>query len=165
MIEIDPKILGAQVVTFLIGIGLLWKPGFKNIAAVLEKRKTQIKEDLEQAAAAKLEMEKLKTDHDAQLLALKRTSEARLEEALREANTQRTQILEATRVEAQALLHKSRGELVAEREQAARALKGEVAGLACQVAGKLVGRSLDDPLQRQLVEQFIAELERAPQQG
>lgn len=163
MIEIDPKILGAQVVTFLIGIGLLWKPGFKNIAAVLEKRKQQIAQDLEQAAAARLEMDRLKANHDAQLLELKRGSEARLEAALREANEQRAQILEATRIEAQALLHKTRGELEAERERAARALKGEVAGLACQVAGKLVGRSLDDQLQRQLVDQFIAELERPPQ--
>jgi F-type H+-transporting ATPase subunit b len=48
-------------------------------------------------------------------------------------------------------------EIVAEKQRALAELRGEVANLALQAAGRLVGETMTDQRQRRLVEEFLAE--------
>ena len=58
------------------------------------------------------------------------------------------------------LIEHARAQIEAERAQAVLQLRGEIGGLATQLAGKIVGESLDDDERAQRsVERFLAELE------
>jgi len=51
-------------------------------------------------------------------------------------------------------------QIAAGLRQARAELKGEAADLAIHVAGKLMGKNLDDATQRRLVDDYLADLER-----
>jgi F-type H+-transporting ATPase subunit b len=54
--------------------------------------------------------------------------------------------------------------VAAERKQAASSLRAEIGSLATELAGRIVGESLqDDARQQRTVDRFIAELEAAQQ--
>ena len=48
-------------------------------------------------------------------------------------------------------------EIAAEKQRALAELRGEVADLALQAAGRVVGETMTDQRQRRLVEEFLAE--------
>ena len=74
-----------------------------------------------------------------------------VEEAKAQAETERAVI--AQRGEAQ---------LTAERSQAVASLRQDVGGLAVNLAGRIVGESLDDDVRaRAVVDRFIADLEQS----
>ncbi len=81
-----------------------------------------------------------------------------------EAKTQGAQILAEMRTQAQSeadrILATAKMQIEAERVQAVQSLRTEVGGLATDLAGKIVGESLDDDERaRRTVDRFIAELE------
>lgn len=64
------------------------------------------------------------------------------------------------REESARLIEHARTQIEAERAQAVQQLRGEIGGLATQLAGKIVGESLDDDARAQRsVERFLAEVE------
>ena len=48
-------------------------------------------------------------------------------------------------------------EIAAEKQRALAELRGEVADLALQAAGRVVGETMTDQRQRRLVEEFLAD--------
>ena len=64
--------------------------------------------------------------------------------------------------EADRITANAHSQIEAERAQAMAQLKGEVGTIATQLAGRIVGESLDDDdRQKRTVERFIAELEES----
>jgi F-type H+-transporting ATPase subunit b len=83
-----------------------------------------------------------------------------------EAQAQRAQIVEEARVEARAeavrITEAATAQIASERQQVVAELRREVGGLAVQLAGRIVGESLEDEArQRRTVERFLAGLEDA----
>ena len=70
----------------------------------------------------------------------------------------RTEILASARAEAERVSTRAREEIVAEKEKAIAEIRGQVADLALAAATKLVRREMDEPMQRRLVEEFLAEV-------
>ncbi len=158
MVEIDLKTLLVQVFTFLIGAFLLWKTGIRYFAAILEKRKEQIKKDLDQAQNTRLEVEKIKADFEKQLAEMKQRSQQRLAEAVQEGNQQKARMLEETKAEAKALLDKASQDIERQMQSVKKEIKNEVVSLAMQAAEKVVGRTVDQAAQKKLVEDFLKDL-------
>ena len=63
------------------------------------------------------------------------------------------------RLEAEKLLEQSRRQIEQETRSAMAQVRGTVADLALNAAGKLLSRSVDTPDQRQLVEEYVKDLE------
>jgi F-type H+-transporting ATPase subunit b len=69
----------------------------------------------------------------------------------------RSEILGDARTEAGKLVERAREEITAEKEKALAELRGQVADLALDAAGKLVKSQMSSQTQRRLVEEFLAE--------
>lgn len=81
-----------------------------------------------------------------------------------EARTQGAAILaemrQAAQAESERITARAQAQLAAEREQVVRSLRAEVGTLATQLAGRVVGESLEDDARAQrVVERFLADLE------
>ena len=160
MIDIDIKIWLVQIFTFLVGMWLLWITGFKYLGRVLEERREQIKKDLEQAQKAKQEIEKIKTDYEGQVLELRKKSAHQLDEAIRDANTQRMKMVEEAKVESKSMLDKAKQEIEREADRAKKVIRNDVAGLALLVAEKVLKEKIDESMNKKVVSEFLSDLNR-----
>lgn len=153
-----------EMLVGLISFGILyWVYKTKvvpRLEELYEKRRAAIEGGIEHAAKAQHEAEAAKKKYEDQL------HEARAEAAkIREdARGQGAQIVEEARTKAvdegARLIDSAHKQIEAERQQATVQLRGEVGKLSTDLAGRIVGESLEDEArQRGIVERFLADLE------
>ena len=152
-------IIGA--VAFLIVFGVLGKLLMPRIQQTLAERTDKIEGGLERAEEAQAEAQRVLEQYRQQL-ADARHEAARLRE---EAKEQGAQIIAEMREEAQAearrLTEAANAQIEAERQQALNSLRAEVGALATELAGRIVGESLqDEARQSRVVDRFLDELEQ-----
>jgi F-type H+-transporting ATPase subunit b len=151
-------IIGA--ISFFIVFGALAKILMPRIQKTLEDRTNAIEGGLQRAEEAQAQASQLLEQYRAQL-ADARHEAARLRE---EARQQGAQIIAEMRTEGEAqrqrLIDSAEAQIQAERQQALTSLRAEVGALAVELAGRIVGESLEDEArQRRTVDRFLAQLE------
>jgi F-type H+-transporting ATPase subunit b len=151
-----------ELLTFGIILLILWKFVVPPISRAMAARQEQIKKQLDESREAKERLDAAEAEYKQALLDTQADA-ARIRD---EARAQGQQIIAELRQKAQeeadriAAREQSRRE--AEREQIVSQLRGEVGQIAVELAGRIVGESLDDEArQRRMVERFIADLEAA----
>jgi len=149
--------LGFQIVNFLLLLYLLNRFLFKRVLRLLDERETKINQGLEDAEAAARDRELARAEREAALAEARREAEAMVQRAAKTAEATSADILAEAKASAEQINARSREEISAERDKALAEIRGEVADLALQAAGKLIGSEMDAPKQRKLVEQFLAE--------
>lgn len=154
----------AEIIVGLVAFAILYWIYAKKVVPRMEEmyaeRTAAIEGGMEEAQAAQKEAEAAKAKYEKQLSeahaeAGKIREEARAQGAdiVAEARTQAN--VEATRITESA--HKS---IEAERQAAAVSLRGDVGRMSTDLAGRIVGESLEDETrQRGIVERFLADLE------
>ena len=156
---ITELIIGA--IAFLIVFGTLGKVLLPRAQQMLAARTDQIEGGLERAEEAQAEASRVLEQYRQQL-AEARHEAARLREEARE---QGAQIIAEMRTEAQAearrLTDAANAQIEAERQQALTSLRAEVGTLATDLAGRIVGESLqDEARQSRVVDRFLEDLEQ-----
>ena len=81
-----------------------------------------------------------------------------VKEAVERGEQRREEILREANIQAEAIRQKAFSDIAQEKEKAFSDAKNEIAGLAMDIASKVVGHSLTDADQQQLVDRFIEEL-------
>ncbi|NEA38905.1 F0F1 ATP synthase subunit B [Streptomyces sp. SID11385] len=155
---IPELVIGA--IAFVIVFGLLaWKL-LPNINKVLDERREAIEGGMEKAEAARTEADSVLEQYKAQL------AEARHEAArLRsEAQEQGATLIAEMRAEGQRqreeIIAAGHTQIEADRKAAATTLRQDVGRLATELAGKLVGESLEDHArQSRTIDRFLDELD------
>lgn len=154
----------AEIILGLVVFGILFFAIKKYVAPNFEKayadRAAAIEGGIEEANKAQAEADAALEKYNAQLAEARHES-ARIRE---EAKEQGASIVAESRAQAQAEAERitatAHAQVEAERAQVLQQLRSEVGSVATQLAGRIVGESLDDDeRQRRTVERFIAELE------
>ncbi|MEU8890693.1 F0F1 ATP synthase subunit B [Streptomyces sp. NPDC048442] len=156
--HLDELVIG--LIAFVIVFGFLAKKLLPNINKVLEERREAIEGGIEKADEARIEAESVLEQYKAQL-AEARHEAARLRQ---EALEQGTALKEDLRAEGQRqreeIIAAGHAQIEADRKQAALTLRQDVGKLATDLAGKLVGESLEDSArQGRTIDRFLNELE------
>ncbi|MGP3999271.1 F0F1 ATP synthase subunit B [Streptomyces sp. 8N706] len=156
--ELPEVVIG--LIAFAIVFLFLAKKLLPNINKVLEQRREAIEGGIEKAEAAQTEAQDVLEQYKAQL------SEARHEAARlrQEAQEQGAALIAEMRAEGQRqreeIIAAGHTQIEADRKQAAQALRQDVGKLATDLAGKLVGESLEDVArQSRTIDRFLDELE------
>ncbi|MER5856364.1 MULTISPECIES: F0F1 ATP synthase subunit B [unclassified Streptomyces] len=148
------------LLAFVIVFGFLaWKL-LPNINKVLEQRREAIEGGIEKAEAAQTEAQSVLEQYKAQL-AEARHEAARLRQ---EAQEQGATLIAEMRAEGQRqreeIVAAGHAQIDADRKAASSALRQDVGKLATDLAGKLVGESLEDHArQSRVIDRFLDELE------
>ena len=159
-----------EMVIGAIAFGLLCfaliKFVFPRMEATFRARVDAIEGGLKRAEDAQTEANRLLEDYRAQL-AEARTEAARIrDEARADAVGIRDDILAKAREESDRIIAAGREHLAAERQTIVRELRAEVGTLAVELAGRIVGESLEDEARRRgTVQRFLTDLETAPVGG
>ncbi|MCX5367924.1 MULTISPECIES: F0F1 ATP synthase subunit B [Streptomyces] len=156
--EIPELVIG--LIAFAIVFFVLGKKLLPNINKVLEERREAIEGGIEQAEIARTEAQSVLEQYKAQL-AEARHEAARLRQ---EAQEQGAALITEMRAEGQRqreeIVAAGHSQIEADRKAAASALRQDVGKLATDLAGKLVGESLDDHArQSRVIDRFLDDLE------
>ncbi|MET7612919.1 F0F1 ATP synthase subunit B [Streptomyces seoulensis] len=148
------------LIAFVIVFGFLaWKL-LPNINKVLEERREAIEGGIEKAEAAQTEAQSVLEQYKAQL-AEARHEAARLRQ---EAQEQGATLIAEMRAEGQRqreeIVAAGHAQIAADRKAASASLRQDVGRLATELAGKLVGESLEDHArQSRVIDRFLDELD------
>lgn len=148
-----------QVLNFLLLLYLLNRFMFKPLLARMDERSTKIEKGLEDAEAAARDRELARAEREAAVTEARKEANEMIARANKIATDTRNEILTEARTEAEKVSTRAREEIVAEKDKAMAEIRGQVAELALAAAGKLIRREMDDPTQRRLVEEFLAEVQ------
>jgi len=149
--------LGFQIVNFLLLLYLLNRFLFKRVLRLLDERQTRISQGLEDAETAARDRELARAEREAALAEARREAEAMVQRAAKTAEATSAEILAEAKASAEQITAQAREEIAAEKDRALAEIRGEVADLALEAAGKLIGSEMDGPTQRRLVKQFLSE--------
>ncbi len=156
--HLSELILGA--IAFGILFFFMWKWVIPRLNQALEARRQRIQGDLEKAEQSRTEAEKLLDDYRAQLSGAREEANRVIDEARKTAEQLRQDMTSRAEKEYQAIVARAQEEIRAERDRVFEELKAQVGQLSVAIAGKVVGKKLDEEkeLHLSLVDAYIKEL-------
>ena len=147
-----------QLLIFVGLIFLLKKYAWKPILDTVNERETSIKEALNAADAARKEIETLKEDNQKVLKEARAEREALLKDARKVSTEMVDQAKKQAKIETEKILTQAQEAIENEKRAAINVLKNQVAGIAMDIAEKVVEKELDDKDQQlKLVRQLLKE--------
>ena len=156
----DPGLMFWTLVTFGILVLLLKRFAWGPLLSAISERERRLKADADSARAARDEAQRIKDELSVQFAAI----ESRRQEVLARAARDGEEVLGRFKTEAEKqsrdLRDKTLAELGREKERLVRELRREVADLSVQAAEKLLRRSVDPAVEKQVLDEFLKDLER-----
>lgn len=155
---VDPDLAIWTVIIFLLLLAVLWKFAWGPIVQALDAREKVVADYLAAAEAKHEEAKGLLAAHEARLAMAKDEVREMLEEARRDAEATKAQIV--SEAEAAAKAHRDRAirDVEQARDSAVRSLAETSANLAVDLAGKVVRQNLTGAQQAELVREAIGKL-------
>ena len=140
----DSGLIFWMILSFGIVLAILWKFGFPIITKMVDERKNFIDQSLEVAKEANAQLARLKAEGDAILVNANKEQGRIMKEALKE----RDKIIQEARLQAQLAAQKELDEVTkqikAEKEDAIREIRREVAVLSVDIAEKVLRKKLNE---------------------
>ena len=146
------------VICFLIVAFFLMKKAYPAIKKSVEAREQKIAEDLEAAERAKAEAQQEKEQYEKQIADARGEANRIIEEARRQAEDVRKDLIAKAERDAEQVVTRAQEQLEAERSRTVTELQSTLGDLAIELAEKVVNRSLDASVHRELVDAYIKEV-------
>ncbi|MDO5301489.1 MAG: F0F1 ATP synthase subunit B [Tissierellia bacterium] len=146
---------GATLVLFLVLRHFIYKP----MMDFLEKRKSAVMADMNDAKASKAEADALKEQYEAQMAGARKEGQSIIEESRKRGQAIEQEHLNEGKKKADQLLEKAQSQIQDEKRKALADAKAETADLALLIAQKLMGQSMDATKQKDLVDGLVKDLE------
>jgi F-type H+-transporting ATPase subunit b len=146
-----------SAVNFIVFATILWYFGFRRLTGVLDARKARIDEGLADAEQARKDREAGVVERERVINEARREASALVAASQQAAQQLREADIAATKAELERMREKALADIAAERDRALAELRGQVADLALEAAGKVVGETMSSARQRRLVEDFLSD--------
>ena len=148
------------IFAFLVVMIVLGKILTPRLQKTLEERTQAIEGGLERAEQAQKEAQQVLDQYKAQ----QKAGAVEASNERRKAEEQGAQIIaqakEQAQVEARKIVDNAKAQIEAERQQALQSLRAEIGAMSVELAGRVVGESLEDSArQSRVVDRFLEELE------
>ncbi|MCT1830204.1 F0F1 ATP synthase subunit B [Brevibacterium luteolum] len=149
-----------SAVIFLVILVVFWKFVLPTFNRVLDERAEKIQGGIEKAERVQAEADAALAEYQKQL-ADGRAEAARMRSEAQEEGAQIiAEMKQQANAEAERIISQAKAQIEAEKQAAMVELRGDVGGLATDLASRIVGESLtDDARSAQVVDRFIADLE------
>lgn len=157
---IEPQLLLAQIINFLIIFFVLSKLLYKPIVHMIEKRKKEIAEGLALTEKMRIAEEKLKEKEDKLLAEARREARNIVEVGEKEGEEAKKDIIAAAHKEADGIVAKGKEDVVALREKMEKDVRHAAVELASVMTKRLVSSVLGTGEQHKLLTKQLKELSK-----
>jgi F-type H+-transporting ATPase subunit b len=155
MIEINFWLLLAQVASFLVALFILWRFFWGPLTQMIEKRRTDIQRDIEDARKGREEVDQIKGKYQAELSDIEDQAKKMLESALADGQSANNEVLRAAQAQAMAFLENAKAEIAGEKTLAMAEVRKETVDLAVLIAEKILKQSVDQGTRERMLNEFI----------
>lgn len=147
-----------SAVFFIVLLVILYRVAWPKLQAALAARQQAIAGSIEAADATKAQADGVLAEYRAKLADAQSEAQRIIDEGRRTGEQIVADARTRADTEAQQLVARAQADIAGERDRAITALRAELAGLSIELASRVVGKSLDTPAQRALVDSYIDEL-------
>ena len=157
-IGINPWTALFILLNFLVLFFVAKKFLFVPVKNMIDSRQKEIDAMYEEANAAKSSALAMEEQYRQQLADAQQTGDNLVKEAMARGKNREEEIIRQANREAEAIRKKAEADIAKEKQQAINDAKNEISSLAMEIAGKVVGATMDSAKQEQLVDSFLNEL-------
>ena len=157
--QVDPGLFIWTILTFLVLVGLLARFAWRPLLQALEKRSQMIAKALDDAAQAKAELEQVQKESAKILAAARVEAEAVVTRTRADAQQLRDELRQKAMADAGAIMQKAEREIQFETSRAVEQVRREAVELSVAIASKLLSRSITKEDNQALIEDTLKQLE------
>lgn len=142
-------------VSFAIIYAFMAKFVIPRMNTLLEERRQKIQGEMEKAEGARVAADEELARYKEQLAGARDEGNRIIEEARRTADQLRVDLQGKAEQESHAIVARAQEEIRAERDRVFQELRTQVGEIAVELAGKVVGQSLDKSSHERLIDEYI----------
>jgi F-type H+-transporting ATPase subunit b len=143
------------LVAFAILFFFMWKWVLPRVNDLLEERRQKIQGELERAESTRVEADGMLADYRAQLADARDEGNRIIEDARQTAEQLRRDLQARAEQESESIVSRAQEEIRAERDRVFQELRQQVGEIAVELAGRVVGQSLDKDSHERLIDEYI----------
>ena len=159
LVQVDPGLFIWTIVTFLVLVALLAKFAWRPLLQVLEARRQMIAQAVDDADRAKADLERVQQDSAKILAAARVDAEAIVARTRTAADRLGEELRQKASAEAAGILQKAEREIQLETSRAIEQVRREAVELSVAIASKILHRSVSKEDNLALIENTIRELD------
>jgi F-type H+-transporting ATPase subunit b len=160
LVDVRPGLIFWTLVTFILVALLLRRVAWGPILKVVDEREKTIAASIESAKRERAEAERLLAEQKEAIQKARAEAAEMMRRNAEDVAKLRTELVAKARAEAEKQKHDALREIEAERVRAVNDVKNVAADLAIQITEKLLNKHLDDKTQKDLANQYLAEVSR-----
>ncbi|MED1489604.1 F0F1 ATP synthase subunit B [Bacillus smithii] len=146
-----------QLLMFIILLALLKKYAWGPLVGIMKQREDHIANEIEAAEKSRVEANKFLEETRQELKKAREDAQALIENAKKQGERQKDEIIAAARQEAERLKESAKAEINRQKEQAVAEVRDQVASLSVLIASKVIEKELSEQDQEKLIQDFIKE--------
>ena len=159
LVQPDPGLFIWTIVTFLVLVALLAKFAWRPLLQALESRQDSIRKSLDDAKKAKQELERLHAE-SAEIIRQSRVeADAIVTRSRADAERLREEMKQKARTEADAIVKNAERQIQLETGRALQQIRREAVDLSVMIASKLIQRNLTKEDNERLIEEALKQVE------
>ena len=157
---LNPMLLGAQIINFLIVFYLLKKLLYKPVLNMLKKRQIAIKEGVEQAEQARIKLEKVVVEEKNILRNAQLQSKKIIEDARQELTVITRQANDNAKTQTEKMLNDTRQQIIKESEEAEKRLALNTSKLAASFLEKALKEFFSSKEQKEVISNALKKMKK-----
>lgn len=154
-ISIAPWTVIFQILNLLLLMVLFKKYLFKPVMEILEKRQAEIEGHYQEAQQAETDAKAMKADYESKMAGARQEADRVIKTATESANVMSASIVEDARTQADQLKRRAQTEIDLERRRAFDEVKGELSGIALDIASQVIEREVNEKDHEAFIDEFI----------
>lgn len=154
-ISIAPWTIIFQILNLLLLMVLFKKYLFKPVTEILEKRQAEIEGHYQEAQQAETDAKAMKADYESKMAGCASGSGSRHQDRDGKRNAMSASIVEDARTQADQLKRRAQTEIDLERRRAFDEVKGELSGIALDIASQVIEREVNEKDHEAFINEFI----------
>ena len=154
-ISIAPWTIIFQILNLLLLMVLFKKYLFKPVTEILEKRQAEIEGHYQEAQQAETDAKAMKADYESKMAGARQEADRVIKTATERANAMSASIVEDARTQADQLKRRAQTEIDLERRRAFDEVKGELSGIALDIASQVIEREVNEKDHEAFINEFI----------
>lgn len=155
LLKVSPGLLLWTIITFVVLLLILWKAAWKPVVEALDARAEKVRSDIESADRARLEAEKLLTQHKEMMAEARNESATIIANGKSAAENIRNEIIDKANSDAKDLSERVKKEIDLAKDKALSEIKAEVVILSTEIAAKIISKNLNPDDQKVLVQETL----------
>ena len=151
----------SQIINFGLLMALLYLVLYKPMLRMLAQRRERVASSMADVDAARESAAKAQQEYDRQVAEAQRKAQEVITQAAQAGEQVGNDIKAEALQEAEAIRLKSREESAQEKAQLLADVQSQIATLSMTATERILGKAVDEKLQSELIDQFLAELGEA----